>query len=172
MHRSDTGPFENLFGQVVLSHARGRGIDRRLQHHEIDETGDTRFARGDGHGRGGVEQPVLHRVSKINRRNVLHRALDRADVEEVAFEYFGAERAQLVGTFVDLVDEGANRNSALKQHFGYMPSGLALPAAGRGSDENWFCHGYGSFTFCPGLVPCGTNGFEHMVPHGTKSRET
>ena len=48
---------------------------------------------------------------------------------------------------VDLVDEGANRNSALKQHFGYMPPGLALPAAGGGSDENWFCHGYGSFTF-------------------------
>src|SRR5712664_874637 len=112
------------------------------------------------------------RVGKINRRNVLHRALDGADVEEVAFEYFGAERAQLVGTLIDLVDEGANRNSALKQHFGYMPSGLALPAAGRGSDENWLCHGYGSFTFCPGLVPCGTSGFEHMVRYGTKSRET
>src|SRR5450631_424265 len=131
MHRADPGPFEHLFGQIVLPHPRGRGIDRRLQHHQIDETGDTRFARGDRHGRGRVEQTVLYWIGKIDRRGALDRALDGADVEEVAFDYFGALGPQRLRAFVDLVDEGADRNSAFEQHFGYVPPGLALPAAGR-----------------------------------------
>src|SRR5450631_3914056 len=131
MHRADPGPLEHLFGQIVLPHPRGRGIDRRLQHHQIDETGDTRFARGDRHGRGRVEQTVLYWIGKIDRRGALDRALDGADVEEVAFDYFGALGPQRLRAFVDLVDEGADRNSAFEQHFGYVPPGLALPAAGR-----------------------------------------
>jgi hypothetical protein len=61
----------------------------------------------------------------------LHCALDRPDVEQVAFEYLGAERAQPIRAFVDPVDEGTNRNPACEQHFGCVAAGLTLSAAGR-----------------------------------------
>ena len=131
MHRADSGPFEHLLGQIVLPHARGGGVDRGLQHHEIDEARDAGFARGQRHRGGRVEQAVLHRVGKVDGRGALRRALDRAGVEKVAFDDFGAERAQMLGAFVDGMDEGADGNPAGEQHFRYVPSGLALPAAGR-----------------------------------------
>ena len=89
------------------------------------------FARGQRHRRGRIEQAVLHRVGKIDRRGALRRALHRAGVEKVAFDDLGAERAQMLRALVDRVDEGADGNPAREQHFRYVPSGLALPAAGR-----------------------------------------
>jgi hypothetical protein len=43
----------------------------------------------------------------------------------------GAARPQLIRAFVDLADEGANGNPAREQHFGDVPTGPALLAAGR-----------------------------------------
>ena len=47
----------------------------------------------------------------------------------------------MLRALVDLVHEGAHGNAAREQHFGDVPAGLALPAAGGGGDENGFCHG-------------------------------
>ena len=153
MHRADAGPFEHLFGQIILPHPRGGGVDRGLQHHEIDEARDAGVARGQRHRGSRVEQAVLHRVGKVDGRGALRRALHRAGVEKIALEDFGAERAQMLRALVDGVDEGADRNSAREQHFRYVPPGLALPSAGCRRDENWFCHGYASL--CT-LVRLGT----------------
>jgi len=67
----------------------------------------------------------------------LRGALHGLDVEEIALENFGAECAELVGAIVDRAHKGAHGNAALEQHFGDVPAGLALAAAGRG------CHEYG-----------------------------
>jgi len=48
--------------------------------------------------------------------------------------------AQLIDAFVDGAHEGAHGYAALEQHCRDVPAGLALPAAGGGSDENGFCH--------------------------------
>ena len=53
------------------------------------------------------------------------------DVEEVADEYFGAERLQRIGALVDLAHKSADRNFPRQQQFGDVPAGLALGAAGR-----------------------------------------
>jgi hypothetical protein len=142
-----------------------------LQHHQIDEAGDTGLARGNGHRRGGVEQAVLHRIGKIDRRGSLHRALDRADVEKIALKDFGAERAKMLGALVDLVDESADRNPAREQHFGYVPPSLALPAAGRGRDENWSCHlvlPLHSALYGYHAVPMALNVWYQLVPNQGK----
>jgi beta-glucosidase-like glycosyl hydrolase len=68
-------------------------------------------------------------------------ALHRADVEEIALKDLGAERAQRLGAVVDGADKGAHGNAALEQHFGDVPAGLALAAAGCGGDEYGFGHG-------------------------------
>jgi hypothetical protein len=91
MRRSDSGPLEDLFGQVILSHPRGWSIRRRYQHDHVDKAGDTRITRGDGHDRGRVEQPVLDRVRKINGRNALHRALHGVEIEKIALDHLSAE---------------------------------------------------------------------------------
>jgi len=96
------------------------------------------LARCERHGRGRVEQSLLHRVGEIDRRHALRRTLDGANVEEVTFDQLGAEGAQTVRTFVDLVHEGAHRDPAGQQHFRYVPTGLALFSAGCAGDEN-FC---------------------------------
>ena len=92
--------------------------------------------RGVGHDRGRVEQPGLDRVSEIDGRDASHGPLDGMEVEEIALDHFGAEGAQAIRAFVDLVNEGANRNPACEQQFGYMPTGLALLASGGPSDEH------------------------------------
>src|SRR5260370_7293974 len=66
MHGSDSRPLEDLFGQIILPHARGRGVHRGLQHHQIDQACDTCFARGHSHRRGRVKQAVLHRIGEID----------------------------------------------------------------------------------------------------------
>jgi hypothetical protein len=114
-----------------LAHAGCGGVGRRLKHHEIDEAGDTFFARRERHRRGRVAQPVLYGVGEIDGRDVLHGVLDGADVKEVAGEYFRPEGFQPVRAFVDPANQGADRDISLKQHFGDVPAGLALGAPGR-----------------------------------------
>src|SRR5262249_27118941 len=70
--------------------------------------------------------------------------LHRADIKKVALKDLRARRAQAFRAFVDLVHEGAHGNAARQEHFGNMPAGLALPATGRGRNENGSCHGYTS----------------------------
>src|SRR5208282_6452401 len=76
------------------------------------------------------------RVGKIDRRNAADRALRRTDVEKIPDEDFGPELRQALRTRVRRVHEGANRCAAREQHLGYVPTGLALPAARCSGDEN------------------------------------
>jgi len=131
VNRADIGPFENLFGQIVLPHPRRRGVRRGLQHHEVDQPRYAGFARSSRHGRGRVHQPVLHRIGEVDRAGALGGPLHRADVEEIALDDLGAEPTQMLGALVDLVDKGAHGDFAREQHLGKMAAGLALPAAGR-----------------------------------------
>jgi hypothetical protein len=130
MQRADARPFKHLFGEIVLPHARRRRIDRRLIHHEIDQPRNAMLARRKRHRGRGVRQPVLHRIGKIDRRDILRGLFERTGVEEIADKNFGAERFQAIGTLVDLADEGTDGHAALQQHFGYMAAGSALGAAG------------------------------------------
>src|SRR5437764_3031799 len=74
----------------------------------------------------------------------------------------------MFGTLVNLVHESAYRNPAREQHFGYMPPGLALPAAGRRSHEDGFHHGYPPLFLCIRnwyrSVPFALNIWYCMVP--------
>jgi len=82
--------------------------------------------------------------------------LTGADIEEVAFEDLGAERAQLVGTFVDLVDEGANRNSRLSSISDTCRPVLpCLPPAAEVT-RTGFAMAVAPLHACLVWVPCGT----------------
>ncbi len=142
VRRTDPGPLEDLLGKIILPHPGRRGVRRRDQHHHIDEARDTRLARRGSHDCGRLEQPGLDRVSEIDGRNPPHRALDGMVVKEIAFNYLGAQSAQLIGAFIDLVDEGAHRHPAREQQFGNVPAGFALRPSGCACDEYWICHGW------------------------------
>src|SRR5258708_15124607 len=49
--------------------------------------------------------------------------------------------------FIDLVDEGTHCDPTCQQHFGYVPTGPALLAAGRSRDENHLIH-HGKSPLC------------------------
>jgi len=63
-----------------------------------------------------IPQSVLNRISIVDRRNALHRLDDRSDVKEIALE-FRRQARQFVRPFVDLTNEGANRNPAARAAF-------------------------------------------------------
>jgi hypothetical protein len=115
-----------------------------LQHHQIDQPRYACLAGRQRHRGGGVEKTVLDRIGEIDHRRALRSALDRADVEKIALDDFGAQRTQPLRPFVDRMDKGAHGNAAREQHFGHVPAGLALPAAGGGRDEDGFRHGFTS----------------------------
>jgi len=112
-----------------------------LQHHQIDQPRYACLAGRQRHRGGGVEKTVLDRIGEIDHRRALCSVLNRADIEKIALDDFGAERAQALRPVVDLTNEGAHRDTSREQHFGHMPASLALPAASRRCDENGFCHG-------------------------------
>src|ERR1700732_3165601 len=150
-----------------LPHRRRRRVGRRLIHHEVDEARNAFLARRNGRGRSGIRQSILNRIGKIDRRNIFDGLLHGSDVKEITNEDFGAERVQMVGTFVDLADQGANGNAARQRHFRDVSAGLALIAAGRGGHEHWFRHHNDPLHIASISVPLGTGEFDiwyHPVP--------
>jgi hypothetical protein len=67
------------------------------------------------------------------------------------------ERPQMIRAFVVRMDEGAHRNAACAQQFAYVPTALALSAAGCSSNENQsICHIYAPLPRYSNRVLLGT----------------
>ena len=56
------------------------------------------------------------RVGEVGPADTAHRGRDRSEVAQVAVDYFGAERAEPIGSVIEAVDEGAHGQALVEQN--------------------------------------------------------
>ena len=75
----------------------------------------TRRACHGGERRGGVEPALLHGIGEVGPADTAHCGRDGSEVTQVAVDDFGAERAELIGSVIEAVDEGAHGPALVEQ---------------------------------------------------------
>ncbi len=63
---------------------------------KIDDELQPGFARMSGKNRRRVQQPILHRISKVGPPNPAHGVPNGWKIEEIALDDFSAERSDVV----------------------------------------------------------------------------
>src|SRR5579859_64833 len=89
---------------------------------------------------GCLKQPIGHRVGEEGAFHILHCRLDCSRVQENARNDFRALLAELLGSGIKFMDEGANRQTLLEQELGDESASGPLCTAGSAGNENWLRH--------------------------------
>ena len=135
-YRRIPGPFENLFRQIVLPHPRCRSIQRRSQHHQVNQAADAGLSRGHSNVGGCFCQAWLNGVCEIDTADIAHCLLHGLRIEEVAFEHFRTKLTKVFRAFIASANECPDRNIPGQQHCRYLAPGFPLCPAGSPSYED------------------------------------
>jgi hypothetical protein len=140
MNRSYLCPIEDAICQSMLHIAKARRLARPLELRIVYHKLGPCFACGHRKNRSSLKQPIRYGVGKVSVLDPSERSADGDWVQQIALHNFRPELAESIGPCIQLMNEGTNRNTLVKQKGSYLASCGTLCAAGGASDEDRLRH--------------------------------